>query len=95
MSNSSKKSVQFGIPTEDVPESKGPGHDPSPWWLEVADQCRHYPNMWLPVTIDGLSESRHRQVPGDIKHGRLVAFKEGTWDSVHRGGQLYVKAVVA
>lgn len=82
----------FGVPVDAVPdlETKKSGTGPAPYWVRVADECRKYPGKFLPVTIDGLKPDRLRSVPGDIKRGKLGAFKTGNWDACYRGNQLYV-----
>jgi hypothetical protein len=81
----------FGMPINTLPRPEGKGYDPAPWWSEVANQCRRYPDMWIPVSMAGIKVDRLRTVPGEIRSGKLAAFRTGSWDAAWRNEQLYVK----
>ena len=84
------KTVTFGRPLSDLPKSSS-RRGPAAHWEAVAAHCRQRPNLWLPVTITGMTKTSVAQAASRIRNAKRVSFRNGSWDAAIRDGQLYVR----
>lgn len=68
--------IQFGAPVTEPPTPAGRAFKPAEHWVKVANMCKNWPGLWVPVTVSGLGRDRLRAVPAEIKRGQLAAFRQ-------------------
>lgn len=83
--------VQIGQPLDELPEPAPRTTPPAAHWLKVAKAARDADGKWLPVRVGHLTVDRHRQVGHDIRHRKIVAFRDGNYDARFIDGTLYVR----
>jgi hypothetical protein len=65
---------------EDPPGQKAGGSDK---YSELAEQLRAHPKRWARVLTSEGSDRAH-QFAGNIRKGRVSAFRQGNWEAVGR-----------
>lgn len=89
----SKLDVQIGTPLDTLPSEASRTTPPARHWLKVAEHARTNEGHWLPVRVGHLTVDRHRQAAYDIRHRKIVAFRDAGFEAAFRDGTLYVRYV--